>query len=237
MEFNENLNKQYLHDKQNFEKIKYLEKDMNDCKQELKFIRRKIEDAEISKKRAEEDNDKKAIEDAKNEIKRLNEEKKRIIKKGKNIAETLNIYQDKVQEHFKEIEKDPELKAYINETMTIKYNRQLNKIHKEQNQLESLRKAMVEKPEIENNLKGMIRANEKIEDLKKELEGLDKIKDKVRIDEINQKEMPEAEKRYKINKDMIMKRVNIDSKIDEEKDGKGTKVRQVWLIILLFSGT
>ena len=47
---------------------------------------------------------------------------------------------------------------------------------------------------------------QKIEELKKELEGLDEVKDKARIDEINNKEIPETEDKYKLNKEMLMKR-------------------------------
>lgn len=218
MELNKDSNEQYMKDKKAFEEVAAVEKIMEQYKQDLKVIRRKIEDAEIAKRRAEEDKDQKGIKDSENTLKKLNEDKKILMEKGKKLEATLNEANDKVQEHFKEIEKDSELKSYIDKAITMKYNRQLNKVQKEQDQLESLRKSIEEKPEIENNLKGMIRANEKIEELKKELEGLDEVKDKARIDEINNKEIPETEDKYKLNKEMLMKRANVRKKDNEGKE-------------------
>ena len=217
MELNKDSNNEYKKDKQAFEKVKHLEKEMKILSDRLKVVKRAIEDAETAKRRAIEDNNEKGRQKAEQKIKSLEERKQKIRRRGKKVEETLNNAQDKVQEHFKEIEKDPELKAHIDKAMAVKYNRQLNKVHKEQAQLETLRKVMEEKPEIENNLKGMIRANEKIEALKEELEGLDAIKDKARIDEIKLKEIPEAESKYKINKDMMMKRVNVKQENDTDK--------------------
>ena len=225
MELNKDSNKQYMEDKKAFElKLAKFEKGMEKLKEDLKLNRRQIEDAEIRKKRAEEDKQPQAVKTEEENIKKLKAKQKEIKTKGKKIEDILNNAQDKVQEHFKEIEKDPELKAHIDKAMAVKYSRQLNKVHKEQAQLETLRKVMEEKPEIENNLKGMVRANEKIEGLKKELEGLDEIKDKARIDEIKLKEIPEAESKYKINKDMMMKRVNVGEKSDADKDEERTEI-------------
>lgn len=237
MELNKDSNKQYMEDKKNFEfKLAKLEKGMEKFKEDLKLNRRQIEDAEIRKKRAEEDKQPQAVKTEEENIKKLKAEQKEIKTKGKVIEDILNNAQDKVQEHFKEIEKDPELKAHIDKTMAIKYKKQLNKVHKEQAQLETLRNVMEEKPELENNLKGMIRANEKIESLKKELKGLDEIKDKARIDEINLKEIPEAESKYKVNKDLMMKRVNEGQKSDADKDENRTEITSEFIDTLAKEG-
>lgn len=222
----EKENKQYMKDKKAFEKVEHLEQRLEKYKQDLKLVRRSIEDTEIAKKRAEEDNKKDVAKKAEEQLKKLKEKEEKLIDRGKKLADTLNNAQDKVETHFKEIEKDPELKEHVDNIIRVKYGRQLKKVNSQQAQLESLKQAISSKPEISNNLKGMVRANEKLEELKKELEGLDRLKDKKRIEEINLREIPEIQSKYKMNKDMLMSRVN---KINNKQQNENVEITSEFL--------
>ena len=222
----EKENKQYMKDKKAFEKVEHLEQRLEKYKQDLKLVRRSIEDTEIAKKRAEEDNKKDVAKKAEEQLKKLKEKEEKLIDRGKRLAGTLNNAQDKVETHFKEIEKDPELKEHVDNIIRVKYGRQLKKVNSQQAQLESLKQAISSKPEISNNLKGMVRANEKLEELKKELEGLDSLNDIHRIEEINLREIPELQSKYKINKDMLMSRVN---KINSKQQNENVEITSEFL--------
>lgn len=203
MDLNDKFNKSYLNDKVAFQKVKTLEKNVEDVRKELKTIRRQIEDLQIVKIRAKEDKDTKAIKDADEEIKKLETKKREVENRGKKLLDRLKEREAKVNQHFEEIEKDPELKAHINSAMEKKYNREIKRVKEEQVKLLTLQVAIKAHPSIENNLKGMVRATEELEKLDEELKGLDPAKDKARIDEIKNTEIPTLASKKVKNKDML----------------------------------
>lgn len=192
MELNKQVDSNYHKDKEAFKKLEKLQEIFKKTKEELKQVNRNIEDTKTCIDRAKEDKDKSTLQAKQQELKALEEKRKQIIERGKKQQSILKNGQNKINAYMEEIEKDPELKSHLNSIMEKHYNKKLKLLEKDKKQLKTLRKIISQHPTLENNLKGMFSAKEKIEKLKEELKDLQKdpIKNKARIEEINNKEIP-----------------------------------------------
>lgn len=215
MELNEKLDKKYQSDKQAYEKISKLKEHLNEAKKEIKKYERAKKKAEMNKQWAIEDKDKAAETNADAAIKLAKEGIEKLQKNVEKMNSILASSKAKVDSYIEELSKDPEFKAHINSILEKRYNRKREKaIHiKEQTNL--LIDLCEKHPSLENNLKGMIRAKEELDKLDEELNKLDPVKDKSRIDEINNTEIPTLASKRSKNEKIFMEfctknNINID---------------------------
>ena len=190
MELNEKLDKKYQSDKQAYEKIAKLKEHVNKAKKEIKKYERAKKNAEMNKQWAIEDKDKTAETNADAAIKLAKEEIEKLQKNVEKMNSILANSKAKVDSYIEELSKDPEFKAHMNSILEKRYNRKREKAIYIKEQTNLLIDLCEKHPSLENNLKGMIRAKEELDKLDEELNKLDPVKDKSRIDEINNTEIP-----------------------------------------------
>ena len=197
MELNEKLDKDYKKDKKVYEKVANFEKDIKQLKEDLKKETRAKEDAQIRKIRAHEDNNKAEEKIADDEIKEFDEKIKEIKEKVEKKQKAISSNKEKVDAYISELNKDPEFEAQMNYILEKKYNRARKKVMKEKEQIDLIIDLCTKHPILENNLKGMIHATEEHAKIKEQwkkidedLKKLDPIKDKDKIDQIQNIEIP-----------------------------------------------
>lgn len=217
MELNEKLDKKYQSDKQAYEKISKLKEHLNEAKREIKKFERAKKNAEMNKQWAIEDKDKTAETNADAAIKLAKEGIEKLQKNVEKMNSILANSKAKVDSYIEELSKDPEFKAHINSILEKRYNRKIKKYTSEKEQIDTMINLISQHPSLENNLKGIIHAQEKAKKLEEELKKLDPVKDKTRIDEINNIDMPTCRSKKTKNQKMFMdfcQKNNV--KIDEE---------------------
>lgn len=233
MELNEEFNKKYVKDKKAYDKLGKTKEYIKKLEAEIKKLTRQKEDFEKNKERAIEDKDKSAEKNADAAIKLTEEEIKKREANLARLQEIVKNSKEKVVSYIQELSKDPEFKAYINSILEKRYNRKIKKAMHEKAQIDLIINLCDKHPSLENNLKGMIRAKEEVEKLDEELKTLDPIKDKARIDEINNTELPSLMSKRDMNKNSFMdfctrNNINIDEKFldnlikekSQKKDGE-----------------
>lgn len=217
MELNEKLDKKYQSDKQAYEKLSKLKESKKKVEDQIKKHKRLKEDAERNKQRAIEDGDKTAEKNAEAAIKLAKEEIEKLEKNVEKMKSILANSKAKVDAYITELSKDPEFKAHINSILEKRYNRKIKKYNSEKEQVDTMINLISQHPSLENNLKGIIHAQEDAKKLEEELKKLDPVKDKTRIDEINNTDMPTCKSKKTKNQKMFMdfcQKNNV--KIDEE---------------------
>lgn len=190
MELNDEFNQKYKKDKAVYEKVSTLETKLKTEQQSMKMAVREEIDAKIKKTRAIEDNDKKAQEEAENEIKAARSKIEKIKDQVKKIEDALNKSKEKVDSYIDELKKDPEFEKEMNQILEKRYNRKIKQAVKEKAQVDLIIDLCQKHPTLENNLKGLIRVKEKNEQLNEEIKTLDIQKDADRIKEIQDIEIP-----------------------------------------------
>ncbi len=187
MELNEKLDQKYNDDKKAYQKTQRLSQNIKDLEQQLKMLTRAIEDAEIKQMRAKEDGDTSLEKEAQAEIEAKGEEIKKVQAKLDKIKEVIEKNKSKVDGYIEELKKEPGFEEHVNSILEKRYNRQLAKALKEEQQVNTILDLCQNHPTLANNLRGMVRAQEELDKLNKEIEPLDPEKDKDKLDEIYDK--------------------------------------------------
>ena len=197
MELNDKFDKAYNRDKQLYINVSKLDGQIKTLKQDLKKLVREGENALIKKKRAQEDKDKAEEKKADNDIKDIKEKINNIKQKIEKMERSIRQNKEKVDSYINSLNKEPEFQAQVNSILEKKYNRAIKKSIDEKEKIDLIINICEEHPSLEMNLRGMIRAvennasiEEKMEKFDEELKTLDPIKDKARIDQIKNVEMP-----------------------------------------------
>ena len=187
MELNEKLDQKYNDDKKAYQKTQRLSQNIKDLEQQLKMLTRAIEDAEIKQMRAKEDGDTSLEKEAQAEIEAKGEEIKKVQAKLDKIKEVIEKNKSKVDGYIEELKKEPGFEEHVNSILEKRYNRQLAKALKEEQQVNTILDLCQNHPTLANNLRGMVRAQEELDKLNKEIEPLDPEKDKDKLDKIQSK--------------------------------------------------
>ena len=187
MELNEKLDQKYNKDKEAYQKTQRLSQNIKDLEQQLKMLKRAIEDAKIKQIRAKEDGDTSLEKEAQAEIEAKGEEIKKVQEKLDKIKEVIEKNKSKVDGYIEELKKEPGFEEHVNSILEKRYNRQLAKALKEEQQVNTILDLCQNHPTLANNLRGMVRAQEELDKLNKEIEPLDPEKDKDKLDEIYDK--------------------------------------------------
>lgn len=235
MELNKELNEKYKQDKKTYEKVKMLEKNLEELKYNYKIQTRKKEDAQLGKFRAKEDKDKTKEQEMDKEIKKADAELKNIKDRVRKIQNVIEKNKAEVDKYINELSNDPEFKKQIDYILEKRYERGLEKANRGKEQTDIIIDLCTNHPTLDNNFKGMVKAVEeldKIEENQKELEEelakLDPIDDKDRIAEIENVEKPKLvalkskyQTKHRTNKESFMgfcqkNNVNVDEKFLEQ---------------------
>lgn len=187
MELNEKLNQDYNKDKKIYQKTQRLQANVKNLEQQLKILKREWEDAKLKEVRAKEDGDVVTEKEAQAEAATKIKETQEVQAKLNLIREVIAKNKNKVDSYIQELKKDPEFEEHVNDILEKRYNRQLAKAIKEQNQVNTILDLCQKHPTLSNNLKGMISAQEELDKLNKEIETLDAEKDKDKLGEIKGK--------------------------------------------------
>ena len=157
-------------------------------------------------------------------MKKVTDEIEQIKKDANDKMENVKAIQKKINDRIKEIKENPEMKKHLESVMAKKYDRKLNNLKKEKEEVEEKKEKLkavnelVNKhPSLGNNLKGIITATKDIEKLTEELKKLDP-KDKARRDEINNKLLPDARAKLANNKSSFMSYVSKHNMKITDKD-------------------
>lgn len=215
MELNEKLDQKYQNDKQAYKKVSKLKEKMKETKAKIGRLEDAITLAEASKKIAIRKKDKTEEQNAEAAIKMAKEEIKKLEKNVEKMKLILANSKEKVDSYIEELSKDPEFKAHINSILEKRYNRKRDKAIHIKEQINLLTDLCEKHPSLENNLKGMIHAKEELDKIDEELNKLDPVKDKSRIDEINNIEIPTLSSKRSKNEKIFMEfcaknNINID---------------------------
>lgn len=187
MELNEQLDQKYNKDKEAYQKTQRLSQNIKDLEQQLKMLKRAIEDAKIKQMRAKEDGDTSLEKEAQAEIEAKGEEIKKVQAKLDKIKEVIEKNKSKVDGYIEELKKEPGFEEHVNSILGKRYNRQLAKALKEEQQVNTILDLCQKHPTLANNLRGMVRAQEELDKLNREIEPLDSEKDKDKLDKIQSK--------------------------------------------------
>lgn len=216
MELNEQLDQNYNKDKKAYQKTQRLSQNVKDLEQQLKMLKREWEDARIKQIRAKEDGDASLEKEAQAEVEAKVEETKKAQAKLDKIKEVIERNKSKVDGYIEELKKEPGFEEHVNSILEKRYNRQLAKALKEEQQVNTILDLCQKHPTLANNLRGMVRAQEELDKLNKEIEPLDPEKDKDKLDEIQSK-IDELVGKKNSNMDMFMSYcVKKDVDIDRE---------------------
>ena len=220
MELDEKLDKNYKKDREAYNKTQRLSQNIKDLEQQLKMLKRAIEDAERKQIRAKEDGETSVEEEAQTEIKSKVEETKKVQAKLDKIKEVIEKNKSKVDGYIEELKKEPGFEEHVNSILEKRYNRQLAKALKEEQQVNTILDLCQNHPTLANNLRGMVRAQEELDKLNKEIESLDPEKDKDKLDEIYDK-IDELDSKKNLNMNTFMayctkNHVNVDKKFLEK---------------------
>lgn len=214
MELNEQLDQKYNKDKKAYQKTQRLSQNIKDLEQQLKMLKREWEDAKIKQIRAKEDGETSLEKEAQAEIETKVEEAKKVQAKLDTIKEVIEKNKSKVDGYIEELKKEPGFEEHVNSILEKRYNRQLAKALKEEQQVNTILDLCQKHPTLANNLRGMVRAQEELDKLNKEIEPLDPEKDKDKLDKIQSK-IEELVGKKNSNMDTFMaycakKDVNVD---------------------------
>ena len=214
MELNEQLDQNYKKDKEAYQKTQRLSQNVKDLEQQLKMLKREWEDARIKQIRAKEDGDASLEKEAQAEVEAKVEETKKVQAKLDKIKEVIERNKSKVDGYIEELKKEPGFEEHVNSILEKRYNRQLAKALKEEQQVNTILDLCQNHPTLANNLRGMVRAQEELDKLNKEIEPLDPEKDKDKLDKIQSK-IEELVGKKNSNMDAFMaycakKDVNVD---------------------------
>ena len=214
MELNEQLDQNYNKDKKAYQKTQRLSQNVKDLEQQLKMLKREWEDAKIKQIRAKEDGETSLEKEAQAEIETKVEEAKKVQAKLDTIKEVIEKNKSKVDGYIEELKKEPGFEEHVNSILEKRYNRQLAKALKEEQQVNTILDLCQKHPTLANNLRGMVRAQEGLDKLNKEIESLDPEKDKDKLDKIQSK-IEELVGKKNSNMDTFMaycakKDVNVD---------------------------
>ena len=187
MELDEKLDKNYKKDREAYNKTQRLSQNIKDLEQQLKMLKRAIEDAKIKQIRAKEDGETSVEKEAQTEIESKVEETKKVQVKLDRIKEVIEKNKSKVDGYIEELKKEPGFEEHVNSILEKRYNRQLAKALKEEQQVNTILDLCQNHPTLANNLRGMVRAQEELDKLNKEIEPLDPEKDKDKLDKIQSK--------------------------------------------------
>lgn len=216
MELNEQLDQNYNKDKEAYQKTQRLSQNVKDLEQQLKMLKREWEDARIKQIRAKEDGDASLEKEAQAEVEAKVEETKKAQAKLDKIKEVIERNKSKVDGYIEELKKEPGFEEHVNSILEKRYNRQLAKALKEEQQVNTILDLCQKHPTLANNLRGMVRAQEELDKLNKEIEPLDPEKDKDKLDEIQSK-IDELVGKKNSNMDMFMSYcIKKDVDIDRE---------------------
>lgn len=216
MELNEQLDQNYNKDKKAYQKTQRLSQNVKDLEQQLKMLKREWEDARIKQIRAKEDGDASLEKEAQAEVEAKVNEAKKVQTKLDTIKEVIERNKSKVDGYIEELKKEPGFEEHVNSILGKRYNRQLAKALKEEQQVNTILDLCQKHPTLANNLRGMVRAQEELDKLNKEIEPLDPEKDKDKLDEIQSK-IDELVGKKNSNMDMFMSYcVKKDVDIDRE---------------------
>lgn len=216
MELNEQLDQNYNKDKKAYQKTQRLSQNVKDLEQQLKMLKREWEDARIKQIRAKEDGDASLEKEAQAEVEAKVNEAKKVQTKLDTIKEVIERNKSKVDGYIEELKKEPGFEEHVNSILEKRYNRQLAKALKEEQQVNTILDLCQKHPTLANNLRGMVRAQEELDKLNKEIEPLDPEKDKDKLDEIQSK-IDELVGKKNSNMDMFMSYcVKKDVDIDRE---------------------
>ncbi len=215
------INDEYVKLKADMEKFRNdIKKLKNDAR--LKKIEQKRKEADLEE--AQLNGDKSAEKSARSELKKVTDEIEQIKKDANDKMENVKAIQKKINDRIKEIKENPEMKKHLESVMAKKYDRKLNNLKKEKEEVEEKKEKLkavnelVNKhPSLGNNLKGIITATKDIEKLTEELKKLDP-KDKARRDEINNKLLPDARAKLANNKSSFMSYVSKHNMKITDKD-------------------
>ena len=214
MELNEQLDQKYNKDKKAYQKTQRLSQNIKDLEQQLKMLKREWEDAKIKQIRAKEDGETSLEKEAQAEIETKVEEAKKVQAKLDTIKEVIEKNKSKVDGYIEELKKEPGFEEHVNSILEKRYNRQLAKALKEEQQVNTILDLCQNHPTLANNLRGMVRAQEELDKLNKEIEPLDPEKDEDKLDKIQSK-IEELVSKKNSNMDAFMayctkKDVNVD---------------------------
>lgn len=214
MELNEQLDQKYNNDKKAYQKTQRLSQTIKDLEQQLKMLKREWEDAKIKQIRAKEDGETSLEKEAQAEIETKVEEAKKVQARLDTIKEVIEKNKSKVDGYIEELKKEPGFEEHVNSILEKRYNRQLAKALKEEQQVNTILDLCQKHPTLANNLRGMVRAQEELDKLNKEIEPLDPEKDKDKLDKIQSK-IEELVGKKNSNMDTFMaycakKDVNVD---------------------------
>lgn len=187
MELDEKLDKNYKKDREAYNKTQRLSQNIKDLEQQLKMLKREWEDAKIKQIRAKEDGETSVEKEAQAEIEAKGEEIEEVQAKLDKIKEVIEKNKSKVDGYIEELKKEPGFEEHVNSILEKRYNRQLAKALKEEQQVNTILDLCQNHPTLANNLRGMVRAQEELDKLNKEIESLDPEKDKDKLDEIYDK--------------------------------------------------
>lgn len=187
MELNEQLDQKYNKDKKAYQKTQRLSQNIKDLEQQLKMLKREWEDAKIKQIRAKEDGETSLEKEAQAEIETKVEEAKKVQAKLDTIKEVIEKNKSKVDGYIEELKKEPGFEEHVNSILEKRYNRQLAKALKEEQQVNTILDLCQKHPTLANNLRGMVRAQEGLDKLNKEIEPLDPEKDADKLDKIQSK--------------------------------------------------
>ena len=181
MELNEQLDQKYKNDKKAYQKTQRLSQNIKDLEQQLKMLKRAIEDAKIKQMRAKEDGDTSLEKEAQAEIEAKGEEIKKVQAKLDETKKVIEKNKSKVDGYIEELKKEPGFEEHVNSILEKRYNRQLAKALKEEQQVNTILDLCQNHPTLANNLRGMVRAQEELDKLNREIEPLDPEKDKDKL--------------------------------------------------------
>lgn len=187
MELDEKLDKNYKKDREAYNKTQRLSQNIKDLEQQLEMLKREWQDAKIKQIRAKKDGNTSLEEEAQAEIESKVEERKKVQVRLDRIKEVIEKNKSKVDGYIEELKKEPGFEEHVNSILEKRYNRQLAKALKEEQQVNTILDLCQKHPTLANNLRGMIRAQEELDKLNKEIEPLDPEKDKDKLDEIYDK--------------------------------------------------
>lgn len=205
MELDEKLDKNYKKDREAYNKTQRLSQNINDLEQQLKMLKRAIEDAKIKQMRAKEDGETSVEKEAQTEIESKVEETKKVQAKLDKIKEVIEKNKSKVDGYIEELKKEPGFEEHVNSILEKRYNRQLAKALKEEQQVNTILDLCQKHPTLANNLRGMVRAQEELDKLR-----LDKLNREIEpLDQLDQEKAKDILYMYKIGKLVSKKNSNM----------------------------
>jgi len=180
----EELDKSYGKDKSAYEVLEADKAEMNRLKLAIMDAREEVNKIKSSNQRAnlmgtKPPYDKAAIEQAE-------KDEKKAVKDLEDFRAKIAKGLEKVNNRFKELEKNPEMKKQLDSILATKMERAIKKDQKEIENFKLVQKIMEEHPNVKGTIRNISLTNRRIDSLKAKIEKIEKKPDTARTDEENQ---------------------------------------------------